>query len=792
MKRFVFLMCAAILCITSYAQSSRRQEIIDSLTVRIIRNPLFWDTLIAPNVNFNSATAEEKINIEYILFRLYAEALHENTKNMPTEYLSNVLEAIDMPIIRFCWSKEFYTHAIQTSIEALRYELEGGTNFTYNIKDDKADELINAIRNAASPLIEYNVKKLNEITSNATISPQDMIRIQQAGIRVTQHTPEILVKVLSEHFSCEEFLPYFSEQAFVYGLNLTNVTVDYMSDKWTEAYIQEMAGKIMSESDKTEKLCRYIELSRSVPHIYFPKRLPIIDIKGKKYTYKGQSKEGLPHGKGTMITNKGVIYTGDFRNGKRHGLLEVTNPGSTPVLQVWVKDKYMKQMTAYPDETSTIIPYTENLMGYHKAYDAKNSITIDGFFIDGKLNGKGVARFENHVMKGEFEDGEFTNGIISYQYPEWKTYVFRGIKKGEYLIGDWLKESIDGAHKEKVIGTFINDVPNDRNTIRVVRTDGTWLYEGYYAYGELYGKGRISYNMTNPECGIKDSLIYEGNLVANQPHGEGHAEIHLKDIPKGIWYFFRYGIRLEDVPGEKNAEIHMTGKFDNGNFGEGRIETSYGLTIEGSFKEKELYNGKLTKTYNDNGATYEVECTDGTFNTDGILRFKDGTVHSAKFKDGHFVDAKITLNLSEDEFISMNSDQDKTKHFTFKDLPIEKGVARMVTAAGVKIMVRGHSTVEVTCTGEFNGNVLKRGKVIVSDGNWMEGTFKDGVLIKGRAKTLDKYGTVYIGEIVNGLPHGKGKCTYSNETWFKGNFKYGNRMNGTHYSKDGKVIKVYK
>ena len=133
-----------------------------------------------------------------------------------------------------------------------------------------------------------------------------------------------------------------------------------------------------------------------------------------------------------------------------------------------------------------------------------------------------------------------------------------------------------------------------------------------------------------------------------------------------------------------------------------------------------------------------------------------------------------------------------TKHFTFKDLPIEKGVARMVTAAGVKIMVRGHSTVEVTCTGEFNGNVLKRGKVIVSDGNWMEGTFKDGVLIKGRAKTLDKYGTVYIGEIVNGLPHGKGKCTYSNGTWFKGNFKYGNRMNGTHYSKDGKVIKGYK
>ena len=107
-------------------------------------------------------------------------------------------------------------------------------------------------------------------------------------------------------------------------------------------------------------------------------------------------------------------------------------------------------------------------------------------------------------------------------------------------------------------------------------------------------------------------------------------------------------------------------------------------------------------------------------------------------------------------------------------------------------MVRGMSEVEVECKGRFDGETMTEGKVTVSDGNWMEGTFENGILIRGRARTLDKYGTVYVGDIRNGFPHGRGKCTYKNGTWFEGNFANGNRMQGTHYTADGEVIKVYK
>ena len=107
-------------------------------------------------------------------------------------------------------------------------------------------------------------------------------------------------------------------------------------------------------------------------------------------------------------------------------------------------------------------------------------------------------------------------------------------------------------------------------------------------------------------------------------------------------------------------------------------------------------------------------------------------------------------------------------------------------------MVRSsHSLLKVTCRGHFNGGTLTEGRVTMSDGNWLEGTFEDGVLIRGKGKIVDKYLVVYEGDIKNGYPHGEGKCTYTDKTWFKGKFANGNRMGGTHYDADGKVIKVY-
>ncbi len=80
-----------------------------------------------------------------------------------------------------------------------------------------------------------------------------------------------------------------------------------------------------------------------------------------------------------------------------------------------------------------------------------------------------------------------------------------------------------------------------------------------------------------------------------------------------------------------------------------------------------------------------------------------------------------------------NRDKNQNKEervFRFENLPVKQGVARKVTVAGVIILVRGVSSLDVTCKGKFDGDILSEGKVTMSDGNWMEGTFEDGVLVK--------------------------------------------------------------
>jgi hypothetical protein len=93
---------------------------------------------------------------------------------------------------------------------------------------------------------------------------------------------------------------------------------------------------------------------------------------------------------------------------------------------------------------------------------------------------------------------------------------------------------------------------------------------------------------------------------------------------------------------------------------------------------------------------------------------------------------------------------------------------------------------------EMQDHIIRWAKVTVSDGTWREGHFVKGEHISGRARTVDKYGTVYIGDIRDGRYHGKGKCIYADKTWFEGNFEDGVRKDGVYYNADGVKIKDVK
>ena len=163
-------------------------------------------------------------------------------------------------------------------------------------------------------------------------------------------------------------------------------------------------------------------------------------------------------------------------------------------------------------------------------------------------------------------------------------------------------------------------------------------------------------------------------------------------------------------------------------------------------------------------------------------------MYEGRFEYGSPVD----LEPKEEKEVNVPEIRYDKQTYRFRDLSVGDGRVSLIKPAGVKIMVRTVSTLNVTCAGRFKGDIMLEGKVTMSDGNWLEGVFEDGILIEGKGKTVDKYKTVYEGDIRNGYPHGNGKCTYADGTWFIGKFANGNRMGGTHYAADGKVIKVYK
>lgn len=515
----------------------------------------------------------------------------------------------------------------------------------------------------------------------------------------------------------------------------------------------------------------------------------------KKGVYSGEVSGGLPHGKGCLTDSKGTVYDGDFRNGLRHGLITVTKSGGEPVPQVWYKDKLRKDIPAGPDETG-VAPKVTMLggkeFGYGSTYDPQTKTVIEGFFIDGKLEGQALTVASDYEMDGWYTDGQLGQLHIRWRNSKWKTDEFIGVQNGDVRKGVRRMISPNDMYIRTYIGEFVDGkLHGAGECIRIAKRD-TFCFSGTFTEGKLWGEGRFEARYAPSVDGMKVNLLYKGELQNDKPQGKGCEEVSFKAIKDGKLRSMLCGVKISEFVDSADAQVRIEGDFKDGNLVKGKVSISNGTVMYGTFEGGELAQGRLVKKYSD-GSSYDGECRNGKFHGYGRLCYADGTVYEGKFVDGFQEGARrINVEVSDDMPVRPDSPGTIRRVFEFKDIPVQDGVARLVRAAGVKIMVRGLSEIEVTCKGTFDGDVLSQGKVTISDGNWMEGAFEDGVLIKGRGRTVDKYGTIYTGDIKDGFPHGNGKCEYSNGTWFEGKFVNGNRMQGTYYSADNKVIKIYK
>jgi hypothetical protein len=147
----------------------------------------------------------------------------------------------------------------------------------------------------------------------------------------------------------------------------------------------------------------------------------------------------------------------------------------------------------------------------------ENNVAKGGYFLRGKLNGFGTAKFSNgNEYLGEFRDGVFSGkGQLIYKEIAFGagkgTYTggFRGNKRDGYgeMIWGTLKQGANGVMEGEI---FKGVWHNDRRVKGWLRmADGT-EYDGDWRDDVMHGYGRLTFK---PEKKGEKSIIFEGRFI---------------------------------------------------------------------------------------------------------------------------------------------------------------------------------------------------------------------------------------------------------------------------------------
>ena len=796
MKRFFFLVCVCIAgAISSNAQT--REALEDSVIVGGISRSL---------INLAMDTDQMKVDDKLMLHWTYAEFMktvsREHLASFSDDELKGILAFYRTNAYRYLSSDVFYATFIENILKAMQYEMGADVDFSYALKDRSYgaglkpafENTLSSIRPIIDGMIGENSKEIANAKS-AGIPAGHIELMKESALKVMNNLYSVYRLSVVDYLTKEDLKVFedfsASDLGKKYATYARNVkaSADVASEEFIDSFMAKLEGKKINNAQLRSSVVEYVTLSREFPDYFAELVRPYAELSLGDSRYQGEIRDARPYGKGKLTDKKGVVYEGNFKNGQRHGFFTVTKPGKQPLSQYWIADKYRKEVPVGKDKDGIMpSPYNENgiLYGFGSVYDNASKSRYQGVFVDGQLTGQGKVYEPGRTVEGEFIGGKLVSGTITLTSDADMTVTFKGRMSGN--LGQGIREwaAKDGSRKETHIGFFENGLLEGMGQRSVVTQTEMLETSGTFAFGKMYGNG-VQRRKVEYADGMQESSVYDGEFFADTYHGIGRVTYSFTGIPKGADVFTRCYVKLPEFT-YASAEVVMEGRFDNGNFVEGRISCSNGSWMEGQFAEFLLAQGKMRIVYQD-GSVYQGSCQYGLPHGSGELYGADGSVFKGEFDYGEPVKTKASQRPEPKKEDIIRHDELK---YEFNNISSGYGKATLIKPAGVKVMVRTAVTsLTATCKGRFKGETLIEGKVTMSDGTWLEGVFEDGVLIQGKGKTVDKYRVVYEGDIKNGFPHGNGKCFYSNGTWFEGKFAWGNRMGGTHYSATGEVIKVY-
>ena len=162
---------------------------------------------------------------------------------------------------------------------------------------------------------------------------------------------------------------------------------------------------------------------------------------------------------------------------------------------------------------------------YGKEYDLnKLTLKFEGYYKNGKKNGKGKEFDENKIFEGEYING-IRNGK-GFEYNNNKRILF----VGEYLNGKkWkgiIKEYYDDSNQIKFDGEYLNG-----NKIgKEYNINGYLIFEGEYLEnkkwnGKIYNNNGIIFEIKNGNGKVKEydeygALLFEGEYINGDKNGK--------------------------------------------------------------------------------------------------------------------------------------------------------------------------------------------------------------------------------------------------------------------------------
>lgn len=385
----------------------------------------------------------------------------------------------------------------------------------------------------------------------------------------------------------------------------------------------------------------------------------------RKATYTGQTRDGLAHGKGVLTDKKGVRYSGDFKEGKRHGVITI-HYANDSITHIWADDEMLEELNTDIEKRVSCY-YEEKAMGYGR--NNTNSGKEKGLFIDGVLEGEGerVHYDGKKTEKGWFKNGSLVNGLI--------------VEKTDDKITSFEGELSESLTRNFRVGTTRTITQKDGKKTAMMKEGillngemqgkGLWEYaedgfssrsEGFFAYNELYGQGRRirrwnenniieayegeffagkyqgkgvkKYTFTDKN-NITYNQITEGHFYAGKLKGDMLYKEQITNL-SGSWTFtrFGFGVQYNSKASNDSLTIYIKGTVTNKELnGDAEIILSNGDYHKGLFKYGKFIEGSVRITYS-NGSLYEGGYKNGKFEGEGKLTYSNGVSEEGTFMYG--------------------------------------------------------------------------------------------------------------------------------------------------------------